>query len=272
MSFFSALHIGVKVNSFGSSTYLAHSQIPRLYQPRRSLILKKASSQQTKKHLSLTFKDFLLNPKPTSKLKHRFPAMALIWILVCLSQLEQLSQMERWSDRTTFQATWLSLDKWFPTARFISGSSVPFTLFNCVTVPVYAVSLPILSVSIKTAELSFNKWTAFGICQKPHCWMCSDKMWLSSFLQVSLSYPGTEKRSINTLGSICTAGVRVRACVSIYIHVCVSEWLSIPLQPVVFYQTSKSGRLDGESVEPLKSVINKMVRGTCMGSDPGSLL
>ena len=39
-----------------------------------------------------------------------------------------------------------------------------------------------------------------------------------------------------------------------------------------FYQTPQSGRPDRESVEPLKYVINKMVKRTCMGSDPGSLL
>ena len=74
-------------------------------------------------------------------------------LCVCPSQCRKLSQMEGWTDRTTFQATWLSLVKWHRTARFISGSSVLFTLFNCLTVPVYAVSLPILSISIK--QLSF---------------------------------------------------------------------------------------------------------------------
>lgn len=44
------------------------------------------------------------------------------------------------------------------------------------------------------------------------------------------------------------------------------------MQPAGFNQTSQSGRPDRASVEPLKSVINKMVKGTCMGSDPGLLL
>lgn len=68
---------------------------------------------------------------------------------ICLSQCEQMSQMEGWTDRTTFQETWLGLTKWLLTAGFIRGSSVLFTLFNCLTVPVYAVSLPILSAPIK---------------------------------------------------------------------------------------------------------------------------
>lgn len=39
-----------------------------------------------------------------------------------------------------------------------------------------------------------------------------------------------------------------------------------------FYQTSQSGRPYRASVEPLKSVINKIVKGTCMGSDLGLLV
>lgn len=63
--------------------------------------------------------------------------------------------------------------------------------------------------------------------------------------------------------------VAVRVCVCVLY---VSELRSVPLQPVGFYQTFQSGRPNRESLEPLKSVINKMVKQTCMGSDPGSLL
>lgn len=115
---------------------------------------------------------------------------------LCLSQL---SQMEGRTDRTTFQTTWLGpFAKWHPTARLISVSSVLFTLFNCLTVPVYAVSLPILAASIKRPSFPSDKWAACEICQWPHCWMWSNKTWLSGFLQASLSHPGTEARSINT--------------------------------------------------------------------------
>ena len=70
----------------------------------------------------------------------------------------QLSQMEGRTDRTTFQTTWLGpFAKWHPTARFISGSSVLFTLFNCLTVPVYAVSLPILAASINRPSFPPSK-------------------------------------------------------------------------------------------------------------------
>lgn len=80
--------------------------------------------------------------------------MVFLQTRVCISvQVRILSQMEGWTDRITFQETCLSLVKWHLTARFISGSSVLFTLFNCLTVSVYAVPLPILSVSIK--QLSF---------------------------------------------------------------------------------------------------------------------
>lgn len=46
-SFISTLHNGVKVNSLSNSAYMAYSQIPRLHQPWRSLILRNAASVQT---------------------------------------------------------------------------------------------------------------------------------------------------------------------------------------------------------------------------------
>lgn len=65
--------------------------------------------------------------------------------------------------------------------------------------------------------------------------------------------------------------VCVRAC--IFMHVlCVNEFLSVPLQPDGFSQTFQSARPNRDSLEPLKSVINKMVKGTCVGSNPGWLL
>lgn len=119
--------------------------------------------------------------------------------------------MEGQINKPTFQATWRSLAKWFPTARFISGSSVLFTLFNCLTVPVYAVSLPILSASIKRLSFpSMNEHLEFASSHSARCWMWSNKTCLSSILQASRSYPGSETRSINTYSTIC---VRVYVCV-----------------------------------------------------------
>lgn len=97
----------------------------------------------------------------------------------------RLSQTDGCPDRTTSQATWRGLAKWLPTARFIRGSSVLFTLFNCLTAPVYAVSLPILPAFIKTAELAFNKSAAFEPCQRPRRRMRSYPTRPCSFLQAS---------------------------------------------------------------------------------------
>lgn len=62
------------------------------------------------------------------------------------------------------------------------------------------------------------------------------------------------------------------ACKFMCVVLCVSEFLSVALQPLGFDQIFQSGRPNRESLQPLKSVINKMVKGTCMGSDPGLLL
>lgn len=103
------------------------------------------------------------------------------------------------------QATWRGLAKWLPTARIIRGSSVLFTLFNCLTVPVYAVPLPILPAFVKTAELAFNKSAAFESCQWPRC-----RMRPAPFRGRSLD-PGAEARPVNTWGWICTEGTLMRA-------------------------------------------------------------
>ncbi len=179
--------------------------------------------------------------------------------------------MEGRTDRTTFQATWLSLAKWLPTARFISGSSVLFTLFNCLTVPVYAVSLPILSASIKQRSLpSINEQhlkfasSHTAGCDQTKCGCPASCRHHSHILEL--------RRGQSTLKALFVW----RVCMCVYVCACIfmCVWVSdsIPLQSVGFCQTFQSGRLDRESVEPLKSVINKMVKGTCMGSDPGSLL
>lgn len=135
--------------------------------------------------------------------------------------------MEGWTDRTTFQATWLSLAKWLPTARFISGSSVLFTLFNCLTVPVYAVSLPILSASIKKRSfpsineqhLEFASSRTAG-CDQTKCVCPASCRHHSHILEL--------RRGQSTLkGTICIEAVHVCVCVYMYIHVCVCvrEWV-----------------------------------------------
>lgn len=181
--------------------------------------------------------------------------------------------MEEHTDRTTFQATWLSLAKWFLTARFISGSSVLFTLFNCLTVPVYAVSLPILSASIKRRNfpsineqhLEFASSRTAG-CDQTKCGSPASCRHHSHIQEL--------RRGQLTLKALfwCRVCMCMYACACTYITLCVSEWLSIPLQPVGFCPSFQSGRPDVKSDEPLKSIITKMVKGTCMGSDPGSLL
>lgn len=89
-------------------------------------------------------------------------------------------------------------------------------------------------------------------------------------LRASLSCLGTEMRSISTEGTVCTVVVHT---VHMCIRVCGVSCFRLPCSPPPFFnQTFQSGRPNRESLEPLKSVINKMVRGTCMGSDPGSLL
>lgn len=200
--------------------------------------------------------------------------MAFMQILksICLSQCEQLSQMEERADRTTFQATWLSLAKWLPTARFISGSSVLFTLFNCLTVPVYAVSLPILSASIKRQSFPSINEQHLGYASSRAAGCDQTKCGCPASCRRHCSHILELRRGQSTLKALFVWRVCTRVYVCACIFMCVSELLSIPLQPVGFYQTSQSGRPDGESVEPLKSVINTMVKGTCMGSDPGSLL
>ena len=70
----------------------------------------------------------------------------------------------------------------------------------------------------------------------------------------------------------------VCVCVCVCVCACVrvrASYSQFPCNRFFFFffnQTPQSGRPDRESVEPLKSVINKMVKRTCMGSDPGSLL
>lgn len=130
--------------------------------------------------------------------------------------------MEGWTDRTTFQAIWLSLAKCLPTARFISGSSVLFTLFNCLTVPVYAVSLPILSASIKQRSvpsineqhLKFASSCTAG-CDQTKCGCPASCSRHSHILEL--------RRGQSTLKALFVRCVRV--CVCMYIHVC--EWLTL---------------------------------------------
>lgn len=112
---------------------------------------------------------------------------------------------------TTSQASWRGLTKCLSTARFITGSSALFTLFNCLTVPVYAVSLPILPTFIKMVELAFNKSAAFQLCQRARRWMPTSRTRPRGFLRASLLGPGTEARSVYTRGCVCTGGTLVRS-------------------------------------------------------------
>lgn len=136
--------------------------------------------------------------------------------------------MEGRTDRTTFQATWLSFTKWLWTSRLISGSSVLFTLFNCLTVPVYAVSLPILSASIKQRSfpsineqhLKFASSRTAG-CDQTNCGCPASCRHHSHILEL--------RRGQSTLFStICTEGVHVCVCVRMYIHVRVCVILNLP--------------------------------------------
>lgn len=174
-------------------------------------------------------------------------AVVFVQLLKRVGQCETLSQMGGRSDRTTFQATWLCPAKWPPTARFISGSSVLFTLFNCLTVPVYAVSLPILSPSIKRRSfpstneqhLKFASSRTAGCDQTKYGCPASCRRH-SHILQL--------RRGQSTLKApfvrrVCLC---VYACVHVYSCVCQCVTLNPPLQPVGFYQTSQSGRPDRE--------------------------
>lgn len=136
-----------------------------------------------------------------------------------------------------------------------------FTLFNCLTVPVYAVSLPILPAFIKTAQLAFNKSAAFETCQWPR-----RRVRPAPFRRHSMD-PGTEARSVNTWGCICTEGTLMRAHTSARLP---CTLVSSHSPPAARWFQPKHFQVGG-LIEPLKPVINKPVGGN-LGTDPGSLL
>ncbi len=156
------------------------------------------------------------------KLKRVFIAIAFVQIPKCVCQYAKLSQTEGRTDRGTFQTTWHSLAKWLPTARFISGSSVLFTLFNCLTVPVYAVSLPILSASIKgpsfpstnEQHLKFASGRTAG-CDQTKCSRPASCRHRSHILQL--------RRGQSTLKALFV----LRVCICAYVCACIFMCVSV---------------------------------------------
>lgn len=143
-----------------------------------------------------------------------------------------------------------SLAKWLPTARFIRGSSVLFTLFNCLTVPVYAVSLPILPAFIKTAEPAFNKSAAFqptvAAATPPDPITPDAAMRLPSGVTLW-------SRGLSTLGAVCAWEERRCLLIPAFLP-CVNEF---PPPPPCSQVVSPKHLKVGGLTEPFKPVVNK---------------